>query len=104
MPSEPRSAASMPCSRCSATPETGQTEGCPECEGVVGPLNDGLPLSQRRVPSAAGRHETVVQAAERWRTRLLEVAYRGPASRRLTPEECEQLSQLLSVLSEKVAP
>jgi hypothetical protein len=30
----------MPCSRCGATPETGQSEGCPECEGVVGPLRE----------------------------------------------------------------
>lgn len=47
------SAASMPCTRCGATPETGQGEDCPECQGIFGPINDGLPLSQRRTPSAA---------------------------------------------------
>ncbi len=26
------------CTRCGATPETGQTPGCSECEGVTGPL------------------------------------------------------------------
>lgn len=34
--------ASLPCTRCGATPETGQSDGCPECEGVVGPLGAGL--------------------------------------------------------------
>jgi hypothetical protein len=28
-------AAEAPCSRCGATPETGQREGCPECEGIL---------------------------------------------------------------------
>lgn len=28
-------AAGAPCSRCGATPETGLTEGCPECEGIL---------------------------------------------------------------------
>jgi len=40
------------CTRCGATPETGLRDGCPECQGVVGPINDGLPLS-RRTASAA---------------------------------------------------
>lgn len=25
------------CTSCAATPETGQSEGCPECEGIVPP-------------------------------------------------------------------
>jgi hypothetical protein len=36
--------ASLPCTRCGATPETGTTDGCPECEGIVEPIY-GPPVS-----------------------------------------------------------
>ena len=32
--------AELPCSRCGATPETGQSEGCFECEGILSPHPD----------------------------------------------------------------
>lgn len=34
---EAASAASLPCTRCGATPDEGLNDDCPECQGVVGP-------------------------------------------------------------------
>lgn len=33
--------AELPCTSCGATPETGQTVGCPECEGIIEAARSG---------------------------------------------------------------
>jgi hypothetical protein len=55
------------CTRCGATPETGQTPGCFECEGVTGPLvpaekcencNGGGCLNENGQPTVWGRADS----------------------------------------------